>query len=372
MRFPTFRHKKKRRITPSQTKELLHNRIPTPSQKRRRGLEEKRVDLLARGGAGKADLLALDKDLLVVTIVADEEVLLEGGLDGIMVVDIDRGVVGRGVDQDGIKLLADLKVSDGVLQAHDAGTTNSGEVEELSNDQGRLHVEGDGGGAGGAEGLEDRRGVTTGDICTETDLDLLVEHLADVGDARLEVEVGVGAVGDTRLLLLDEIELLILHVDTVGHDGAVVQKAVVGIDGGVVDGLGEERHGEANLVHVLAEMRLDRQLVLLGQLAQLGQEVRSAGDGKARGDDGGDKRLVLNLGVNILDVLDKGTGITDRGLSGLDQEIGRVLVHVDLANVGTLTLLLDDLDELLARLEVDGGIPAGSGGTVTERAGDRL
>lgn len=177
---------------------------------------------------------------------------------------------------------------------------------------------------------------------------------------------------DTGIFFLDEIELLVLHVDTMGHNGAVVQETVVGIDGGVVDRLGEERHGETNLIHVLTEMGLDRQLVLLGQLAQLRQEVRGAGDGEARGDDGSDQGLVVNLGVDILDILDEGTGVTDRGLGGFDQEIGRVLVHVDLADVGTLTLLLDDLDELLAGLEVDGGVPAGRGGAVAERAGDGL
>lgn len=79
----------------------------------------------------------------MVTVITDEEVLLEGSLDSVVVVDVDRRVVRRGVDEDSVKLLADLKVSNGVLQAHDTGTTNGGKVEELGNDQGGLHVEGD-------------------------------------------------------------------------------------------------------------------------------------------------------------------------------------------------------------------------------------
>lgn len=272
-------------------------------------------------GAGKTDLLALDIDLFVVAVVTHEQVLLKLGLDRVVVKDVDGGVFDLSVDQDGIKLLANLKVTDHVIELHDTGTTDSGQVEQLGNNQRGLRVAGDRGSAGSAEGLEDRGRVTTSDIGAEADLDVLVQHLADVGHAGLEVEVGVGAVGDTGVLLLHQVELLVLHVDTVGHDGAVVQETVVGVDGGVVDRVREERHGEANFVQVLAQVRLNGQVILGSKLAQLSQQLRVARDGEAGGDDGGDKRRVV-AGVDLLDVLDKGAGVSDRGLGGLDQEIG--------------------------------------------------
>jgi len=341
----------------------------------------KNISLLLAGsdlGSGETNLLTLDKDLFIVAVIAHEQVLFKLCLDGIMVKDIDGRVLDGGVDQDGIKLLADLKVTNGLFQLHDASASDGGEVKQLGDDQGRFHVAGDGTGAGGAQGFEDGGGVTTGDIGAETDLDVLVQHLADIGHAGLEVEVGIGTVRDTGVLFLHEVQFFILHVDAMGHDGAFVQETVVGIDGGVVDRFGEEGHGEPNLVHVLAEMRLNGEIVLGRQLTQLSQQLGVARDGETRGDDGGDQggggrgSVFLGGRVGGLGVLDESTGVADRGLGGLDQEIGRVLVHVDLADIGTLTLLKDNIHELLAGLEVDGGEPTSRSGSVPERTGHGL
>mmetsp|Transcript_15896 Transcript_15896/g.62111 ORF Transcript_15896/g.62111 Transcript_15896/m.62111 type:complete len:245 (+) Transcript_15896:654-1388(+) len=110
-----------------------------------------------------------------------------------------------------------------------------------------------------------------------------------------------------------------------------------------------------NFIGVLRDVRLDRKVAALGNIAQLAHQLAGACGHEARGDHGLHKPLLLLASSHLLYVLHELHRVFDALRSALHVAVRRVAVHVDLAHHRALAKLSDDIDEQLRRSSANRG-----------------
>lgn len=142
---------------------------------------------------------------------------------------------------------------------------------------------------------------------------------------------------------LDQGHLLLGQVNRMGQDHLGRQQACRIIHVGVRLAFGKQLLHKRHLGLVLGDVRLAVHARLAVQVAQRTQTLAGAARGEAGRDD---RRDELGIGVNLLDVVDGGLGVSDAVLdAGVAVVVRRQRVHAHAADEGALALFEADVGE---------------------------
>mmetsp|Transcript_25837 Transcript_25837/g.50909 ORF Transcript_25837/g.50909 Transcript_25837/m.50909 type:complete len:322 (-) Transcript_25837:507-1472(-) len=256
--------------------------------------------------------------------------------------------------------------------AHNISSSQSGQIESLLVAE-RLVPPFNGGvsvlpseleGGGGVDSLPHRiehaHTSPASHICAQPDLHTLVEKLASGAYARVQREVGVGAVRYTALPCFERGDLFIRQVDAVGHHGLVCQQAVFVVHICVGRAVRVERTNPLNLFLVFCQVRLNRQIIGHCLFAQPCHQLAGAGWYKTRRDDRRDEMVVSRQNL-----LQEQLAVLQALLRRFAVELGGVPVHTHLAHTSPLPCCLHCITQHKGGRRVDSSeVAAGSGSSL--------
>mmetsp|Transcript_24846 Transcript_24846/g.63984 ORF Transcript_24846/g.63984 Transcript_24846/m.63984 type:complete len:471 (-) Transcript_24846:534-1946(-) len=332
-----------------------------------------------RLGAEGYALLALDKHLDNVAVVAGEDELGEVLLDGAVLGHVQdvhihlaiqwRSDVSERINQDGIELVANLKATDFACQLERRCAADGGHVERVlvvDRLPGRvatvLKVQRFGPHDRGLHDLSHADRVAAADVSAEPQqlvpLGLVPGHRRD---AAAELVVGAGAVAARGATVHHHLELAGVEVHAVRDDGAVGQQPRVHVHLGV--GLPKPRLHGCHLVQVLTHVRLDQQVPLRRKLAKPVQHRLAACQRKARGDHR--RHQPLFHALQLIHLIQEAQRLVVAALQSLVHmeraAAAIVVIHVDLSDKAALPVVTAQLREAHRGICVGGGVNHGAG-----------
>ena len=135
--------------------------------------------------------------------------------------------------------------------------------------------------------VADEQAVTASNIGSESDPDARVQHFACRHNARSQVGIGVGTVGDQDILVPEHRHLGFCVVDTVRHDGAAFrQEIVIIVSRQIVLRLGEQFFDPGHFTQIFIHMRLYRQAEFQHFIAEPTHQFVAARGRETRRQDG--------------------------------------------------------------------------------------